>query len=175
MSEKLVHLHCHSEASLQDGLFGVKRWAKAYKERGFIGAALTDHGSMTNSIAFYHAMRAEGLVPIMGSEVYYVDEPTLKTAENRKSSHLILLAKNYEGFVNLNRLMKLAYTEGYYYRARIGFEWLKKHSEGLICLTACQGGVLSQEVWKEVRGEKSDLLGKFKQFQEVFKSDLYVE
>jgi len=175
MPESFIHLHAHSDASLQDGLFSPRKWAAAYKERGFIGAALTDHGSMANSIAFYQAMREQKLIPIMGSEVYYVDEPTKKTNDNRKASHLILLAKNYDGFVNLNKLMKLSFTEGYYYRNRIGLEWLTKHSEGLVCLTACQGGVLSQEVWKDFRGQESDLVGRFKQFREIFGKDLYVE
>lgn len=175
MSEKFIHLHSHSDASLQDGLFAPKKWAKAYKERGFIGAALTDHGSMTNSIAFVSAMKDQGLIPIVGSEVYYVEDPTKKTNDNRKASHLILLAKNYDGFVNLNKLMKLSFTDGYYYKNRIGLEWLKKHSEGLVCLTACQGGVLSQEVWKDFKGEDSDLIGRFKQFRDIFGKDLYVE
>lgn len=175
MSELLIHCHAHSDASLQDGMFGPKQWAKAYKERGFIGAALTDHGTMANSIAFYQAMRAEGLTPIIGCEAYFTLEPDRKTNDNRKSSHLILLAKNYDGFVNLNKLMKLSFTDGYYYKNRIGLEWLTKHSEGLVCLTACQGGVLSQEVWKELRGDEHDLIGRFNQLKAIFKDDLYVE
>lgn len=172
---KYIHLHNHSEASIADGLFGVKKWVGAIEDKGFVGQALTDHGVMTNALPFYTQMKAAGLIPIIGAEFYYVDEPLVKSAENRKNSHLILIAKNYEGYQNLCKLSKLSFTEGYYYKNRIGRDWLAEYSNGLVCLTACQGGVLSQEVWKETRGAKSDLEGKFKELHAIFGKDLYVE
>lgn len=172
-----IGLHNHSEASVADGLFGPKKWVSALKERGFKGHALTDHGSMTNLIPFYHLMKKEKMLPIMGAEFYYVDDPTLKTNENRKNSHLILLAKNYEGWQNLCRLSKKSYTDGFYYKPRIGLEWIKEHREGIVCLTACQGGVLSNHVWRETKsGVKGDELEKrFEQFRRIFEKDFYVE
>lgn len=172
---KFCHLHSHTEASLADGLFGTKKWVKAIKERGFIAHAITDHGTMTNALAFYHQMRAEKLTPIIGCEFYYTRNPLDKTPANRKSSHLILLAKNYDGYQNLLKLQKLSFTDGYYFKNRIGLEWLSLYGEGLICLTACQGGVLAQEVWKELRGEVGEIQQRFQELSIIFGSDLYVE
>lgn len=172
-----VHLHAHTEASIADGLFGPKKWIEGLKQKGFKAHAITDHGTMTSLLPFYSLMRKEKMIPILGVEFYYVDEPTVKNNENRKNSHMILLAKTYDGFRNLNKLMKLAYTDGYYYKPRIGREWLAKHSEDLICLTACQGGVLAQEVWHEHKGRDKGmgLVERFKDLHAIFGKDLYVE
>lgn len=172
-----TNLHAHTEASIADGLFGVKKWVKAIKERGYKSHAVTDHGVMTNLIPFYHEMKKEKLTPILGVEFYYVDDPTLKTPANRKASHLILLAKNFEGWQNLCKLSHLSYTDGFYYRARIGYDWLAEHKEGLVCLSACQGGVLSQHVWNDLYEREQDmsLIERFKQFKDLFGTDFYVE
>lgn len=171
-----VHLHNHSEASIADGLFGVSKWVRAIKEKGFLGHALTDHGTLMNLIPFYHLMKKEGLVPILGCEFYYVDDPTVKTADNRKAQHIILLAKNYDGFLNLLELSRLSYTDGFYYRPRIGLEWIQQYSEGLICSTACLGGVLAHEYWRDKDGDESiGLIKKFEIFKNIFKDDFYVE
>ena len=165
-----VNLHNHTEASIADGLFGPAKWVEAIKEKGYKAHAITDHGVMTSLIPFYHMMRKEKMIPILGVEFYYVDEPTVKTTDNRKNSHLVLLAKNYEGWQNLCRLSYLAFTEGFYYKPRIGKEWLMQHSEGLVCTTACQGGVLAQEVWGSLY-EREGLMGlveRYKFFQSVF-------
>lgn len=173
---KFVHLHSHSDASLADGLFSPKRWVKALKDRGYLSHALTDHGSMTNILPFYNLMKAEKMIPLIGCEFYYTDNPEDKTPDNRKSSHLILIAKNYDGFRNMLKLSQLSYDQGYYYKPRIGLEWLTKYSEGLVCLTACQGGVLSQEVWAKQDGRASmGLVQRFQQFKQLFGDDLYVE
>jgi len=149
---------------------------KAYKERGFKAAALTDHGTLSGSLPFYYAMRDEGLQPILGCEFYFVDEPTEKSEANRSAAHIILLAKNYDGWKNLLRLSHLSYAEGFYYRPRIGMKWITEHSAGLICLTACLGGVLSREVWKERDGKPSvGLAERFAQLSGIFGSDLYIE
>lgn len=168
-------LHSHSDASISDGLFGPKKWATAFKEFGFKASALTDHGSMANIIPLYKMMKENGQTLIVGCEFYYVDNPTEKTPDNRKNSHIILLAKNYEGFQNMLKLSELSHTEGYYYKNRIGFEWLAKHSEGLVCLTACQGGVLANQVWREKKGQEHNLVKKFHEMRSIFGDDLYVE
>jgi DNA polymerase-3 subunit alpha len=171
-----TNLHAHTEASIADGLFGPKKWVEALKDRGFKAHAVTDHGTMTSLLPFYKLMKAEKMIPLMGAEVYYVDEPTVKTPENRKASHLILIAKNYDGFRNLNKLMKLSFTDGYYYKPRIGHQWLKEYGEGLVCLSACQGGVLSQEVWNEHHMRKGmGLENRFEMFSGLFGEDFYVE
>ena len=173
---KYVPLHSHSDASISDGMFSARKWSDAFKEFGFAASALTDHGTMSNIIPFHKAMKEKGQTLIVGCEFYFVDNPLDKSATNRKNSHLILLAKNYDGFQNLLKLMKLAWTDGFYYKSRIGFEWLKAHSENLVCLTACQGGVLSNQVWRESKGETCDGLEmKYLQLLSIFGNDLYVE
>lgn len=172
-----VNLHAHTEYSISDGLFGVKDWAKALKDRGYQAHAITDHGTLAGAIPFYKAMREQGLTAIVGCEFYYVDDPLKKGADNRKSQHLILLAKDYDGFRNLLELSRLSYVEGFYYKPRIGLDWIRKYREGLVCLTACMGGVLSHEVWREKDNDKSavGLVEKFKIFSEIFGEDFYVE
>lgn len=172
---KIVHLHSHTDASISDGLFGPKAWVKALKERGFLAHAVTDHGSMANILPMYSLMKEEGMRLIPGCEFYFVENPTEKVAENRKASHLILLAKHYDGFRNLLRLSQLSYTQGYYYKPKIGLEWLAKHSEGLVCLTACQGGVLASEIWNERKGLRSLFDQKLDQLKALFGDDLYIE
>lgn len=171
-----IHTHAHSSYSIADGLFSPKQWAKALKDRGFKGHTLTDHGTMAGLLPFYHAMKEEKLTPLMGVEFYFVDDPTIKNETNRTASHLILIAKDEEGWRNLLALSHLSYTEGFYYRPRVGVEWLSKHSGGLICLTACLGGVLSREIWK-ARDNKPTLgvVERFKQFKAMFGDDFYVE
>lgn len=172
----MIHLHAHTEASIADGLFHPRKWVEALKDKGFKAHAVTDHGTMASLLPFYKLMKAEKMIPLLGCEFYYSDEPTRKTADNRKSSHLILIAKNYDGFRNMMKLSKLSYTEGYYYKPRVGPEWLEEFGEGLVCLSACQGGVLAQEVWKESRGDETMGLEKrFDQFSKLFGKDFYVE
>lgn len=174
-----VNLHAHSEYSIADGLFGVKEWAKVLKDRGYKAHALTDHGTLAGVIPFYKAMKDEGLIPIVGCEFYFTEDPSQKEPETRKSRHLILLAKNYDGFKNLLELSRLSYLEGFYYKPRIGIEWLKKFREGLVCLSACQGGVLSAEIWEPKEKERLSfqigLERRFQQFVDIFQQDFYVE
>jgi len=172
-----IHLHNHTEASIADGLFGSKKWVEALKGKGFKAHAVTDHGVMTSLYPFYKLARKEGITPILGCEFYYVDDPTIKVKENRRAQHLILLAKDYDGFRNLMRLSKLSFTDGFYFRPRVGLRWLQQYSEGLICMSACMGGVLSHEVWREKDNDK-DAIGlekKFKLFRAIFGDDFYVE
>jgi len=173
-----THLHSHSEYSVADGLFAPKKWAKAYAERGFLGAALTDHGTMSGIFPFYKAMRAEKLTPILGMEAYLNWEPEKKDSENRKNSHLVLLAQNDYGLKNLYQLSKRSYTDGYYYRPRIGYEWLKANHEGLICLSACQGGPLAIAIYQdEEAGEfhYPRLHVTYNKLLSVFGKNFYVE
>lgn len=171
-----AHLHAHSFYSISDGLFAPKTWAKAIKDRGFKAHALTDHGTMAGLLPFYHSMKEEKLIPIMGVEFYFCDNPTDKTEAGRATSHLILIAKNHAGWQNLMKLSRLSYELGFYYKPRVGLKWLMKYSEGLICLTACLGGVLSREIWKE--RDKKETIGvvkRFEQFRAIFGDDFYVE
>lgn len=138
-----VHLHVHSEYSLLDGLARITKGKKsplldACVELGMPGCALTDHGNMFGAYTFYKAANARNLKPIIGCE-FYTCEDMLKT-ESAERNHLVLIAKNDIGYRNLVKMDSLAYIDGYYYKPRIDIELLRKHSEGVICLSACLSG-----------------------------------
>ena len=115
-----VHLHVHSEYSLLDGSSRVKKLPKKAKELGMNSIALTDHGVMFGIIDFYKACKEEGVKPILGCEIY-VAPRSLEKKEGKKDAanyHLILLAKNNEGYKNLMKIDSLAYIDGFYYKPR---------------------------------------------------------
>ena len=134
-----THLHVHTEYSLLDGSNKIKEYVKRLKELGMDSGAITDHGVMFGVIDFYKVCKANGIKPIIGCEVYVAPRSRFDKDPNidGKYSHLILLAKNNEGYKNLSKLVSIGFTEGYYYKPRIDLEVLEKYSEGLICLSAC--------------------------------------
>jgi DNA polymerase-3 subunit alpha len=137
-----VHLHSHTEYSLLDGLSKIKKLVKRTKELGMSAMAITDHGSMYGAIEFYLACQAEGIKPIIGCEMY-VAPRSHKSKEGRQDAepyHLTVLAKNFQGYQNLMKLVSISHLEGFYYRPRVDRELLKTYHEGLICLSACPGG-----------------------------------
>lgn len=139
---KFVHLHVHSEYSLLDGLCKIPKLTKTAKELGMDALALTDHGVMYGAIEFYKACLAEGLKPIIGCELY-VAPRSHKTKEGKVDSepyHLIVLAKNLQGYRNLMKLVSIAHLEGYYYKPRVDKQLLKDFNEGLIALSGCPSG-----------------------------------
>lgn len=138
-----VHLHLHTEYSLLDGAIRVDDLAHRLKEMGMDSCAITDHGNMYGAVVFYKAMKAQGIKPIIGCEVYVAPGSRFdKEASTgaRPYNHLILLAKDNEGLKNLNRLVSIGYIEGFYRRPRVDKEVLEKYHEGLICLSACIAG-----------------------------------
>lgn len=137
-----THLHLHSEYSLLDGFCRIDSLMKSLKEKGMDAVALTDHGNMFGAIRFYKAAKKAGIKPIIGCEVYLA--PDMANKEDRNRYHLILLAENDLGYHNLMKLVSAAYIEGFYYKPRIDLKLLKKHKEGLICLSACLAGECAQ-------------------------------
>ena len=137
-----VHLHIHSEFSLLDGANRIKDLPVRAKELGMDAMAITDHGVMFGAIDFYKACKANGIKPIIGCEVYVAPrtrhdkDPELDS----KYNHLILLAKNNDGYKNLSKLVSLSFTEGFYYKPRIDKEILEQYHENLICCSACLAG-----------------------------------
>jgi DNA polymerase-3 subunit alpha len=144
-SSGFLHLHNHSEYSLLDGAMRIGDLVASAKRQRMTAVALTDHGNMFGAIPFYREAIEAGIKPIIGMETYIApgDMHDKTRAEgNGKNSHLLLLAKNEEGYRNLIQLSSIAYLEGFYYKPRVDLETLEKHSSGLIGLTAClQGGV----------------------------------
>lgn len=139
---KFVHLHTHTEYSLLDGISKIKPLVKKAKELGMDSLAITDHGVMYGAIEFYKACKEEGIKPIIGCEMYVA--PRSHTSKEGKvdsdPNHLILIAKNKQGYLNLMKLVSIAWLDGYYYKPRIDKELLKKYHEGLIALSACPAG-----------------------------------
>ena len=137
-----THLHVHSHYSLLDGLARPEQLLKQAKEMGLDALALTDHGVMYGAIEFYSLAKKMGIKPIIGCEVYLAPNSLADKTPgiDNKLYHLVLLAKNKTGYYNLLKLVTIAELEGFYYKPRIDKEVLKKHSDGLIALSACAKG-----------------------------------
>lgn len=140
---KFVHLHIHTHYSLLDGLTNIDELIEFVKNDGAEAVAITDHGVMYGVIEFYQKCKKAGIKPIIGVEVYVAPVSRfnkLTKEDERNSYHLLLLAKNNEGYKNLIKLTSLAHLEGFYYKPRIDKEILEKHHDGLIACTACLSG-----------------------------------
>src|SRR5450759_3975943 len=171
-----THLHVHSEFSLLDGLGRIGDLVDEAERLGFDSLALTDHGALYGSVAFYQAARAKGIKPIIGVETY-VARRSMRDKEGKADAqpyHLVLLAKDLVGYRNLCRLVTDAHLEGYYYKPRIDREHLARYSEGLIGMSACLGGEIPKALeiddWESARrlaGEYGEILGKGNFFLEL--------
>ena len=136
-----VHLHLHTEYSLLDGACRMDRLMDRAHELKFPSLAITDHGVMFGAIEFYQAAMKTGIKPIIGCEVYVAPgsrhEKKSSTGGRDVYNHLLLLAKDEQGYKNLMRLSTLGHTEGYYYKPRIDKELLTECKEGIIALSGC--------------------------------------
>ena len=152
-----VHLHVHSDYSLLDGASKIDTLVARAKELNMKALAITDHGNMFGVLNFEKLCHINGINPIVGQEFYVAEgsrheqnpSPYTESDESGKTRkkynyHLVLLAKNVQGYKNLCWLSSKAYTEGMYYKPRIDWELLEKYHEGLICLSACVAGELPQ-------------------------------
>jgi DNA polymerase-3 subunit alpha len=181
MSE-FIHLHNHSHYSLQDGACTIDGLVDAAKKFNMKSVALTDHGVMYGIAEFYNKATKAGIKPIIGMEAYIVrkgsrfERGESNQNNGRKKSkhynHLILLAKNKTGYNNLSKLSTLGHTEGFYYKPRIDLELLEKYRDGLICTSACAGGVVSSYL---VNNEIDKAREVAKKFKDIFEDDFYLE
>lgn len=169
-----VHLHVHSEYSLLDGANRIKELPKVAKELGMDAIAITDHGVMYGAIEFYKACKEEGIKPIIGCEVYVAPRTRFdkESGIDNKYNHLILLAKNNEGYKNLSKMVSIGFTEGYYYKPRIDLETLEKYHEGLVCCSACLAGSLPQAIL-DGNMEKAEDIALW--YKNLFGEDYYLE
>ncbi len=143
-----THLHVHTEYSLLDGAARIDKLVARAKELGMSSLAITDHGVMFGAVQFYEQCKKQGIKPIIGCEVYtaprtrFDKDPVL----DRNQGHLILLCKDDTGYRNLIKIVSDAYREGFYYKPRVDHELLSRHSEGLICMSACLAGKVQNEL-----------------------------
>lgn len=167
---KFTHLHAHTSFSLLDGLCKIEDTVKRAKELEFSSYAITDHGNMFGVIPFYKECKKQGIKPIIGCEFYI--SPRGRGLKERVANHLILLAKNYQGYLNLMQLSTKAYLEGFYYKPRIDREILTEHSDGLIALSACLKGEIPESI---VNGDKDLFNDTVDYYKNTFGEDFYFE
>lgn len=177
--KKFVHLHLHTDYSLLDGAIQIKPLSERLETLGMNACAMTDHGNMYGAISFYNTMKGRGIRPIIGCETYLArgsrkDRGGRAVPGEKTNFHLILLAKDFEGYRNLSRLTSKAFTEGFYYKPRIDKELLAQHSKGLIALSSCLSGVpsalLAQNRFDEAASaalEFQDIMGEGNYFLEI--------
>ena len=183
-----THLHTHTEYSMLDGASRVKELVAAAVADGQPALGITDHGNMYGALDFYKACRDAGINPVIGIEAYQAAESRFERpvrrgrmddgggegAEGEKLYyHLCLLAETTEGYRNLIKLSSAAYLEGYFYKPRVDWELLQRHSRGVIATTGCLGGVVLQAL---LRGDEAGALALAGRLQDIFGPDnLFVE
>ncbi len=170
-----VHLHLHSEYSLLDGACRIDEIPKRVKECGQEAVAITDHGVMYGAVAFDAACRREGIHPIIGCEVYVAPASRFDKTNTSMgyADHLVLLCENMEGYRNLTEMVSRSFTEGFYNKPRVDEELLRRHSGGLIALSACLGGRIPKLL---SHGDTAGARAVAKRYAEMFGKDhFYIE
>ncbi|MFH1971579.1 MAG: PHP domain-containing protein, partial [Patescibacteria group bacterium] len=171
---KFIHLHVHTEYSLLDGLSNLKKLVNQTKELGMNSIAITDHGAMYGAIDFYKECTKKEVKPIIGVEGYITNVKIDERPERAKikNNHLILLAKDHEGYQNLMKLISEAHLKGYYYRPRFDRDTLIKYSKGLVCTSACWQGEIAQALIEDDfnKAKKVALW-----YLDIFGKDYYLE
>ena len=165
-----THLHVHTEYSLLDGSNKIKELIARVKELGMDSVAITDHGVMYGVIDFYREAKKNGIHPVLGCEVYVAPYSRFEKdaqAANRYH-HLVLLAENDTGYHNLMKIVSRGFTEGFYYKPRVDKELLKQYHEGIIALSACLAGEISDAI---VRGQYEKAKAAALEFQDIFGKD----
>ena len=172
MSKDFVHLHVHTEYSLLDGFSRVKNLVARAKELNMSAVAITDHGCMFGAIDFFKVAKAEGIKPIIGCEVYTAPRSMRDKDPNydKSQGHLILLAKDMQGYQNLIKLVSEAYVQGFYYKPRVDIDEISKYSEGIIALSACLAGDVSRALMNRNYEKAKSIALRYK---EIFGEDNY--
>ena len=158
-----VHLHVHTEFSFLDGECRIKELVSHAKNLGMNALAITDHGNMCGVVDFYKEALAQGIKPIIGCEVYVAARDLSDKSHDDKNSthHLILLAKNNEGYKNLVKIVSKGWIDGFYYKPRVDFSVIKQYYEGLICMSACLAGEIPQAILADNDAHARTLVEKY--------------
>ena len=173
-----VPLHVHSEYSLLDGAIRVDALAARCAALGMPACAITDHGNLDGAVEFHDACAARGVKPILGCELYVAPGSRFERQSRHglpeAGHHLIVLARDDEGWHNLMRLSSLGFLEGYYYKPRVDKELLAKHARGLTALSGCLSGEVASQLLKgeeplarQTAGQYLDIFGKDHYYLEV--------
>ncbi len=144
--KNFTHLHVHTEYSLLDGAARIKALVKKTKELGIESIAITDHGVMYGVVEFYKQAKSAGIKPILGFEAY-ISERSMYDKDPQKDKgqyHLVLLAENNEGLKNLMKICSAGFVDGFYYKPRVDYDLLRRHSKGVIALSACIAGEIQE-------------------------------
>src|ERR1700692_4088179 len=197
---RFVHLHLHTDYSLLDGACDLEEVVDEAARRKMPAVAVTDHGNLFAAESFYHAAKTRGVKPIIGCEVYVAKGSRHDRGENshrdaanghanpaaepgqRGNNHLVLLCENAEGYRNLIKLVSSGFLEGFYYKPRIDYDLLAKHSQGLIALSACLKGAVTENLVEERPDQAReaayrlrDIFGKGNFFLEIQDQGLDIE
>ncbi|HLB40150.1 MAG TPA: DNA polymerase III subunit alpha, partial [Candidatus Babeliales bacterium] len=158
--QHFTHLHLHTEFSLLDGAIRLEQLIDFGKQHQLKALAITDHGNIFGAVKFFQQCKAAKIKPILGIEAYITEDANIKDARN-KYYHLILLVENEQGYRNLCKLISFSYQAGFYFKPRIDYEILAKHSAGLIALSGCLGGHIPQLLLQEQTTELAKYLAKY--------------
>src|SRR6056297_2874389 len=170
MAKKFVHLHNHTEYSLLDGAIRIDELINQAVKYSMPAVAITDHGVLYGMYDFYKKANKKNIKPIKGCEIYL--SPTNRFDKTiRKRYHLVLLAENNLGYHNLMKIVSSSWLEGFYYKPRVDKDLLYKHREGIIALSACLQGELSQKILNNKN--KAEIKESIKDYQQIFGSDSY--
>jgi DNA polymerase-3 subunit alpha len=180
MRTDFIHLHLHTTYSILDGMIKIEDLINKVKEEGMPAVAITDHGSISGAINFYEKAIENGIKPIIGAELYITNDRHIKSKAKLEQEdlkytgyHLVLLAKDIEGYKNLCKLITLSYLEGFYYKPRIDKEVLSKYNKGLIMLSSCLAGEIPQAILKDDQKKLKEALN---YYLSVFgKENFYIE
>jgi DNA polymerase-3 subunit alpha len=180
MRTDFIHLHLHTTYSILDGMIKIEDLINKVKEEGMPAVAITDHGSISGAINFYEKAIENGIKPIIGAELYITNDRHIKSKAKLEQEdlkytgyHLVLLAKDIEGYKNLCKLITIGYLEGFYYKPRIDKEVLSKYNKGLIMLSSCLAGEIPQAIIKD---DQKKLKESLDYYLSIFgKENFYIE
>lgn len=171
--ENFVNLHVHTSYSLLDGAIRIPDLVAKVKASGMPAVAITDHGNMMGAVKFFKECVKAGIQPIFGTE-FYIDPGGRHIRDHLlyRAHHLVLLAKDNTGLMNLMRLNTLSHSQGFYYKPRIDWELLSSFGEGLICLSGCLKSELAAYLFQH---QPEELWQTLEFYRSLFGEDYYLE